>query len=315
MAHTHSSASAQKGDQNSRRLTLAFSITVVFLVAEVVGGLISGSLALLADAGHMLTDAVALLFALLAVRFSRRQATASHTFGWMRLPTLAAFVNAAALLLITVWIVWEAFRRFQHPQPVMGKTMLMIAVAGLLANLASFWILHRGDDKKNINVRAAALHVMGDLLGSVGAILAAGIILLTGWTIADPILSVLVSCLVLRSALKLLKESMHELLEGTPEDIDVVALKDQLCTAIPPIRNVHHVHLWKLNDQSLMTLHVHASAQAEHDALLQQIHHWLREQYHIEHATVQIEYQCCPDDDCPMLTAPAATGAAGHTHT
>lgn len=195
------------------------------MVAEVVGGLLSGSLALLADAGHMLTDAAALLVALMAVHFSQRKPNARHTFGYLRLTTLAAFLNAAALLVIVVFILWEAIRRFFEPQPVMGTPMLIIAIAGLLANLFAFWLLHRGSEEKNINVRAAALHVLGDLLGSVGAIVAAIVILATGWTPIDPILSVLVSCLVLRSAWRLLKESFHELLEGTPQEVDIAKLQ------------------------------------------------------------------------------------------
>ena len=210
MAHTHSHAS---GDDNAKRLLLAFGVTATFMIIEVIGGLISGSLALLADAGHMLTDAAALLLPS-AVQFARRPPNARHTFGWLRLTTLAAFVNAIALVVITLLIVWEAIQRFRHPQPVAGMTMMAIAVAGLLANLLAFWILHRGSGEKNLNVRAAALHVMGDLLGSVGAIVAALVILYTGWTPVDPILSVLVSCLVLRSARRLLKESVNELLEG-----------------------------------------------------------------------------------------------------
>ncbi|STV77361.1 Zinc transporter ZitB [Klebsiella michiganensis] len=145
---------------------------------------------LLADAGHMLTDAAALLFAFLAVRFASRPPNAQHTFGWLRLTTLAAFLNAIALVVITILIVWEAIQRFHHPQPVAGKTMMIIAVAGLLANILAFWILHRGSEERNLNVRAAALHVLGDLLGSVGAIIAAIVIITTGWTPIDPILSV-----------------------------------------------------------------------------------------------------------------------------
>ncbi len=186
MAHAHSHGAGEDG--NGRRLLLAFIITAGFMVIEVAGGLISGSLALLADAGHMLTDAAALLFALLAVHFARRPPNARHTFGWLRLTTLAAFINAIALVVITGLIVWEAIQRFRDPQPVAGATMMVIAVAGLVANLLSFWILHRGSEEKNLNVRAAALHVLGDLLGSVGAIAAAIIILLTGWTPIDPII-------------------------------------------------------------------------------------------------------------------------------
>lgn len=188
MAHTHSH-SHTPGNDNAKRLMLAFGVTATFMVIEVIGGLVSGSLALLADAGHMLTDAAALLFALLAVQFARRPPNARHTFGWLRLTTLAAFVNAIALVVITVLIVWEAVQRFRHPQPIAGTTMMVIAVAGLVANILAFWILHRGSGEKNLNVRAAALHVLGDLLGSVGAIVAALVILYTGWTPVDPILS------------------------------------------------------------------------------------------------------------------------------
>lgn len=147
MAHTHSHASSP-GNDNVKRLMLAFGVTATFMVIEVIGGLVSGSLALLADAGHMLTDAAALLFALLAVQFARRPPNARHTFGWLRLTTLAAFVNAIALVVITILIVWEAIQRFRHPQPIAGTTMMVIAVAGLLANILAFWILHRGSGKR-----------------------------------------------------------------------------------------------------------------------------------------------------------------------
>jgi cobalt-zinc-cadmium efflux system protein len=151
------------------------------------------------------------------------------------LTTLAAFLNAIALVVITILIVWEAIQRFQHPQPVAGVTMMVIAVAGLLANVLAFWILHRGSEERNLNVRAAALHVLGDLLGSVGAIVAAVVILTTGWTPVDPILSVLVSCLVLRSAWRLLKESLNELLEGAPRSLDVAALQRDIRRSIPEV--------------------------------------------------------------------------------
>lgn len=217
MAHSHSHTSSHlPEDNNARRLLYAFGVTAGFMLVEVVGGFLSGSLALLADAGHMLTDTAALLFALLAVQFSRRPPTIRHTFGWLRLTTLAAFVNAIALVVITILIVWEAIERFRTPRPVEGGMMMAIAVAGLLANILSFWLLHHGSEEKNLNVRAAALHVLGDLLGSVGAIIAALIIIWTGWTPADPILSILVSLLVLRSAWRLLKDSVNELLEGAP---------------------------------------------------------------------------------------------------
>ncbi|MGO3911741.1 CDF family zinc transporter ZitB [Huaxiibacter chinensis] len=297
MAHSHSPAS---GDDNAKRLMLAFGVTALFMVIEVIGGLVSGSLALLADAGHMLTDAAALLFALMAVHFARRPPNTRHTFGWLRLTTLAAFVNAIALVVITILIVWEAFQRFSHPQPVAGATMMAIAVAGLVANILSFWILHRGSAEQNLNVRAAALHVLGDLLGSVGAIVAALVILYTGWTPVDPILSVLVSCLVLRSAWRLLKESVNELLEGAPVSLNIPQLKRDLCRTVPEVRNVHHVHVWQVGEKPVMTLHVQVVPPHDHDALLGRIQHFLAHHYEIGHATIQMEYQPCNGPDCHL---------------
>lgn len=297
MAHTHSH-SAPSG--NRSRLAAAFIVTALFMVAEVIGGLVSGSLALLADAGHMLTDAAALLVALLAVQFAQRKPNARHTFGLLRLTTLAAFVNAIALLVITVLIVWEAIERFYQPQPIAGGLMLSVAIAGLLANLLSFWLLHRGSEEKNLNVRAAALHVLGDLLGSVGAIAAAVIIMLTGWTPIDPILSLLVSLLVVRSAWSLLRESLHELLEGAPGHINADKLARELTRSIAEVRNVHHVHIWQVGEKPVLTLHVQVIPPYDHDGLLQRIHQYLHQHYQIAHATVQMEYQPCSGPDCEL---------------
>jgi len=299
-------------DKNSRRLLLAFLVTVIFMVADVIGGLISGPLALLADAGHMRTDAAALLVALLAVRFAKRKPNSRHTFGYLRLTTLAAFVNAAALLVIVVLIVWEAIARFVNPQPVMGTTMLVIAIAGLFANILAFWLLQQGEEKANINVRAAALHVLGDLLGSIGAVAAALIIMNTGWTPIDPSLSVLVSCLVLPNAWRLLRESFHELLEGTPEEIDIDKLRRDLSMSIPEVRNVHHVHVWQIGEQRLMTLHVQVIPPHDHDALLERIRHHLLEKCRIGHATIQMEYGRCEAPDCGINDVPVVS--AGHDH-
>ncbi|MDR3430586.1 MAG: CDF family zinc transporter ZitB [Rouxiella aceris] len=300
-------------DRNSRRLMLAFLVTLIFMVAEVLGGFISGSLALLADAGHMLTDAAALLMALLAVRFARRKANARHTFGYLRLTTMAAFVNASALLLIVILILWQAIRRFMTPEPVLGGTMLAVAIAGLFANVLAFWLLHQGEEKENINVRAAALHVMGDLLGSVGAVVAALVIMKTGWTPIDPILSVVVSCLVLRNAWGLLRESFHELLEGTPQEIDIDKLRKDLSLAIPEVRSVHHVHVWQIGEQRLMTLHTQVIPPHDHDALLARMQHYLREKYRIGHATIQMEYGTCEMPDCNLNEG--LTSETGHAHT
>lgn len=309
-SHSHRSADA---NANARRLMLAFIVTALFMLLEVVGGIVSGSLALLADAGHMLTDAAALFFALLAVHFAQRAPGPQRTFGWLRLTTLSAFINAIALVVITIFIVWEAIQRFYHPQPVAGTTMIIIAIAGLLANILAFWLLHRGNEEKNLNVRAAALHVLGDLLGSVGAIVAAVIIIFTGWTPADPILSVLVSILVLRSAWALLRESVNELLEGAPVALNINALKRHLHQAIPEVRDVHHVHVWLVGEKTVMTLHVQVIPPHDHDKLLRQIEHFLLHHYQIAHVTIQMEYQPCNGPDC-HLSETQPEHAPSHHH-
>ena len=213
--HDHQHATAA----SARAIGIAALLTGGFMLVEVVGGILSGSLALIADAGHMLTDFAALAMAWLAFRVARRPADSRRTYGFDRLSVLAAFVNGLALFAITAWIVVEAIERLAEPRPIEGGLMLAVAVAGLLVNVASFWVLSRGD-RANLNLRAALLHVVGDLLGSAGAIVAALVILGTGWTPIDPILSVLVAALILRSAWRVVKESAHILLEGTPANFD-----------------------------------------------------------------------------------------------
>ncbi len=309
MAHAHH---PPRANVNRSRLLAAFIVTVIFMLAEVVGGWMSGSLALLADAGHMLTDAGALLLSLLATHFAQRKAASHQTYGMLRLTTLSAFVNALALLVITVLIVWEAVIRFFAPEPVAGGLMTAIAVAGLLANLLCFFLLRHGDGEQNMNVRGAVLHVLGDLLGSVGAIIAALLIIWTGWTPFDPILSVLVSLLIVRSAWQLLRQSSRELLESAPAEVDVNKLARQLTLNIAEVRHVHHVHFWQVGEQNVLTLHAQVIPNYQHDQLLQRIHQWLNSHYAIDHATVQIEYQPCPQTEC--LLVHSAGSHSGHDH-
>jgi cobalt-zinc-cadmium efflux system protein len=194
-----------------RRVTIALVLTGTFMVVEVIGGLLSGSLALLADAGHMLTDTMALALAAVAFKVSKRPADTRLTYGYQRFQILAAFVNGLSLLLIVGWIMYEAIQRFITPETVMGPTMLVVAAAGLVINIIAFVVLH-GGDRENLNIRGAALHVAGDLLGSVAAIVAAIIIIYTGWMQIDPILSVAVAFLILKSAWTLVKRSAHVLI-------------------------------------------------------------------------------------------------------
>ncbi len=205
MAQAHGQ---EANESNQRRVMIALVLTGTFMLVEVVGGIISGSLALLADAGHMLTDTMALSLAAMAFQVSKRPPGGHLTYGYQRFQILAAFVNGLSLLAVVGWILFEAVSRFFNPRDVLGETMLVVATAGLVINLVSFAVLHTGD-KENLNIRGAALHVAGDLLGSIAAIVAAIIIINTGWTPIDPILSVAVAALILKSAWSLVKRSAH----------------------------------------------------------------------------------------------------------
>ena len=270
-------------------------LTVGFMVAEVVGGVLSGSLALLADAGHMLSDAAALALAWSAFRVARRPWDTRRTYGYHRFEILAAFVNGLVLFAISAWILYEAVGRLRVPAPVHGGPMLAVATLGLAVNIVAYLVLRHGDSA-NLNVRAAALHVLGDLLGSVGTIAAAVVILATGWTAIDPILSVALCALILRGAWDVTKRAAHVLMEGVPEGFDSDALKADLTAHVPGVLDVHHVHAWMLNtERSLVTLHVTLAASAEHAAALAAIKHRLVERFGIAHSTVQIESGECVD--------------------
>lgn len=281
---------------NERRVFWAMLLTASFMVAEVGGGLLSHSLALLADAGHMLTDAAALGFAWVAFRIARRPPDARRSYGYQRFQVLAAFVNGATLVAIVAWILIEAVQRLREPVEVLGRLMLTIAVLGLVVNIVAFWILH-GGDRTNLNIRGAALHVLGDLLGSVAAIVAAIVILLTGWMPIDPLLSVFVALLILRSAWLLLKQSAHVLLEGTPEHIDVARLRTAVAEEIPDVEDIHHVHAWSLTpEKPLITLHARVRGDADHDKVMQGINEVLIREFGVAHATIQIERGRCLDE-------------------
>lgn len=268
------------------------------MLVEFIGGLMAHSLALLADAGHMLTDTAALGLAWAAVRVAARPADPRRTFGYQRLRVLATFVNGCALLFITAWIAIEAVQRFLAPVPVQGTTLLWIGSGGLLINLLVFALLRRGDSS-DMNVAAAALHVLGDLLGSVAAIVAAIVIIYTGWMPIDPLLSVLVCLLIVRSAWSLIRRSTHILMEGAPEGIDVAELRSTLERRIPAIRDVHHVHTWLVGPQDiLLTMHASVIVDADHSAVLRDAKAVLAEHYGIRHATIQIEPDDCVDEDC-----------------
>ena len=279
-----------------RRVIIALVLTGTFMVVEVVGGILSGSLALLADAGHMLTDTMALALAAVAFQVSKRPADTTLTYGYQRFQILAAFVNGLSLLFIVGWILYEAINRFIAPQEVMGETMLVVAVAGLVVNIISFTVLH-GGDRDNLNIRGAALHVAGDLLGSVAAIVAAVVIIYTGWMQIDPLLSIAVAILILKSAWVLVKRSAHVLLEGAPEWLDIDTMREHLIGKVPEVASIHHVHVWGLTPQDLMlTMHVCVSTQpANPTDIIRRVKAQLREEYGIGHSTIEIEVDDCAD--------------------
>ena len=268
-------------------------LTGGFMVVEVAGGLLAGSLALLADAGHMLTDFAALGLAWLAFRFGRAPADSRRSYGYSRLQVLAAFVNGVALIFVVGWIVVEAVRRLFAPVEILGGAMLVVAALGLLVNLAAFAILH-GGDRDNLNIRGAALHVLGDLLGSAAAVAAALVILATGWTPIDPLLSLLVALLIVRSAWQVIRHSAHILLEGAPDWLDVDELRRTLCRTVGSVEDVHHVHVWSLTgEKPLITLHARLREGADFPGSLSAIQQCLKESFGIEHSTVQLEQGTC----------------------
>jgi cobalt-zinc-cadmium efflux system protein len=270
-----------------RRLMLALAITAVVMVVEFVGGWLAGSLALLADAGHMLADAAALAVALFAAWIAQRPATAQRSFGFMRIEILAALVNGAVLIAIAIGIGVEAWRRLREPPPVNGGLLLAVASVGLVANIAAVAILHRGH-QHSLNQRGAYLHVLGDLLGSVGALLAGAIVLIAGWTIADPLISLLIGVLVLVSAWRLVKESTDVLLEATPPHIALADVHDRIAS-VPGVDSVHDLHLWTVTSGVVaMSGHLVVRNPTDNQPVLEEVQDRMRA-LGINHVTVQVE--------------------------
>ncbi|MFJ8065787.1 cation diffusion facilitator family transporter [Psychrobacillus sp. NPDC096426] len=287
--HSHSHfEESRKG--NKKGLLIALFITTGIMFLEFFGGLFTNSLALLSDSGHMLSDASALLLSLVAIWFSSKAPSPLKTFGGYRFEILAALFNGITLFIIAGFIVWEAFGRFIEPQTVASGAMMLIAAIGLFANLVSAWALMRkGDVKNNVNLRGAYLHVLGDALGSIGAIVAGILMLLFDWFIADPIISVLVALLILRSAWGLIKHSVHILMEGTPISIDQTKVKAEL-EKIEGVINVHDLHIWTITSGlDSLSCHIVIDDEKNSQHILQQAINKLRETFHIDHATIQIE--------------------------
>jgi cobalt-zinc-cadmium efflux system protein len=294
--HPHGAGHSHGHDASERRLTIALAVLGTFTLVEGIGGYIANSVALLAEAAHMLTDSASLVLAILAIRVGRRPADVRRTYGHRRYQPLAAFVNGQILLLLTAWIVYESIVRLMHQPTVDGGLMLKIAVIGGIANFIAFIGL---SGAQSLNERSARAHVLSDLLGSAAATAAAIIILVKGWNIADPILSLLVSALIVRSAWAVTRQSAEVLLEGVPSGFDVSSVENELVGHVPGLASVHHVHVWTITgERPTVTLHAHVEAGASHHETITAIHARLSQRLRVEHTTVQIEEGPCASPPC-----------------
>ncbi|HYU28985.1 MAG TPA: cation diffusion facilitator family transporter [Gemmatimonadales bacterium] len=286
-AEAHCTYRAPINVETRRRLTLALAITAVVMVVELVGGWLAGSLALLADAAHMLADVAALGLALVAAWIAQRPATPERSFGFMRLEILAALINGAVLFAIAIGIGIEAWQRLRVPQHVNGPLLLGVAAAGFVANLAAVIVLHRGHEH-SLNQKGAYLHVLGDLLGSVGALAAGVFVLAFGWMLADPLISVLIGTLVLVSAWRLVKESSDVLLEATPRHIALADVHDRIAS-VPGVESVHDLHLWTVTSGVVaMSGHLVVKNPTDNQPILEAVQVRMRA-LGIQHVTVQVE--------------------------
>lgn len=304
-AHDHGHDHPTRAGHHGRKLLVAFALTIVTMLAEVAGGLWSGSLALLTDGGHMIVDALALLMAYVGARLALRPADARRSYGYGRMEVLVGFVNAISQFVLVAWVLWEAIQRLLHPGEILSGMMLAVAIVGLLVNLLVLRSLH-GHSHDDVNLAGASLHVWGDLLGSVAAVLAALLVRWLGWLWADPVLSLLVAVLILGSAWQLLRRSAHILLEGVPDGMDSAEVEAALHGADASVRGIHHLHVWQLASGSRMaTLHAELHDPADAGRAVRAINGLLRERFGIQHVTVQIDAEDCLDQ---------SRGCAGRGH-
>lgn len=288
MRHNHTHDEQRQTSKQS--LVIALALTGSFFVVELLGGIFTNSLALLADAGHMITDLAALALSLFAFKISARPATHEKTYGYLRVEILAALANGLFLVLVAVFIFYEAFRRIMAPPVVKGGAMLAVASVGLIANLITAGLLYR-TQHENLNIRGAFLHVMGDTLGSLGAIAAGIAMVVSQWYMADPIVSVIVAVLVLYSSWQLVRESVDVLLEGTPSHLNISNILADL-GSISGVVSVHDLHVWSITSgMPALSCHVVARHGEDPSAVLAALSRLMKEKYHIEHTTIQIEME------------------------
>lgn len=295
--HIHQMDHIRSSSLHQRNLLIALFVTGTIMVAEVIGGLLSNSLALLSDAGHMLMDILALLLSFFALRFATRPATERQTFGFYRLEILAALINGTVLLGLSLFIFYEAYQRFIEPREIKGFLMLGVAAIGLGANMVSALVLRAGSHK-SLNVKGAFLHVIGDLLSSVGVIIGGAIILLTGWERVDAIISFVIGGIILVGAYNLVMESVHILLESTPKDVGLHEVIREV-KAIEGVRDLHHVHLWTITS-GIYALSAHVLIEdqmtSRSSQILEDINTFLRDSFNIDHTTIQFECETCQTD-------------------
>lgn len=290
--HTHGSGTA--AGQHKGKLKAALALTTGFMIVEAVGGLLTGSLALVADAAHMLTDAGGLALALIAIGFAERPATPQKTYGYVRLEILAALLNAVVLLLLTIFILYEAVDRFLNPPPVMAGPMLAVAIIGLAVNLTSMKLLASGSEE-SLNVKGAYFEVMSDMLGSVGVIIAALIVMFTGWRLADPIIGAGIGLFIVPRTWSLMKQAIHILMEGTPPEIDIDLLESTI-KEIPGVVAVHDLHVWTITSGlDSMSCHVVIADMARARETLLAVNEAMKEKFNLTHTTIQVEDQALRD--------------------
>jgi cobalt-zinc-cadmium efflux system protein len=304
------SSSAARGQ---RRLLFVLGLTAIYLIAEVAAGLLTNSLALLADAGHMLTDVLGLGMALFAIRFAQRPATPAKTYGFYRAEILAALANSVLLFGVAGYIVYEASRRLQQPPEIDSLPMLVVALGGLVVNLIGAKLLHTGS-RLSLNVQGAFLEVVSDLLGSLGVIVAAAIIYFTGWWLADPIISIVIGLFILPRTWRLLKSALDVLLEATPAHMNLADIEATM-RAVPGVASVHDLHVWTITSGFVaMSGHVLADDRRSSD-VLHDVQVMLRERFGIEHATLQVERIDHADDGACCMVDPRCLVAGPATHT
>jgi cobalt-zinc-cadmium efflux system protein len=289
MGAGHSHVPKTAGGRHKGRLAMALGLTTSFMLVEVVGGLWTGSLALLADAAHMLTDAGGLALALIAINFAERPATPQKTFGYARFEVLAALTNAVVLLVVAIYILIEAYDRFTNPPEILGTPMLVVAVLGLIVNLISMRLLMAGAEE-SLNMKGAYLEVMGDMLGSLGVIAAAGVVMWTGWSQADAIIGAGIGLFIVPRTWSLLKSAVHILMEGTPAEVDLKLLESKLLE-IEGVEAAHDLHVWTITSGlDAMSGHLVITDESRFREILQAAHDLLRDSFGIQKTTIQIEH-------------------------